>query len=226
MKTLAVIGKGRTGGEVLKELAGENIILFDQHHPVNVEALQQAEAAIVFVPGTAVADIFDLILESKIPVVWGSTGYNWPSDLNAQLAAAEVRWVIAANFSPMNLLIRKMLNLLHDLAPDVLDHPVCHIHEVHHVHKKDQPSGTALSWQEWVGLPATITSSREREVLGMHNLTLQTADETLSLSHESQSRRMYAQGAVWAMRYLMKHSELAPGLYTYHQLFDLYLADK
>ncbi len=218
MSKIAVIGKGKTGGEVLKLLApGEEPIVFDQSHPVTVEKLKQIDVAIIFVPTHAVGSIFDVVLESGVPAVWGSTGFVWPADLSVKLKEHKTSWVIANNFSPMNVIIRKLFALIGQNAK-LLENPICSIHEIHHIHKKDKPSGTAISWQEWLGLPCEITATREGDVKGIHELTIKTADETLTIHHEVHERCIFARGALWAARYLLEHPELNPGLYRFDQL--------
>ncbi len=218
VKKIAIIGKGKTGGEVLKLLsADETPIVFDQSHPVSVEALKLADVAIIFVPTQAVISIFDIVLESGIPAVWGSTGFTWPDNLNMKLQAKQTCWVRANNFSPMNVLIRKVFGLIQEHA-QLLEDPQCKIHETHHIHKKDQPSGTAVFWKEWLGLPCEICSTREGDVKGIHELTIKTADETLTIRHEVKDRRIFARGALGAARYLINHPHLNFGLYRFDQL--------
>ncbi len=220
MTTIAVIGKGRTGGEVLKLLAeNESPLIFDQHHPVSAEVLRAADVAIIFVPGAAVSSIFDQVLDSCIPAVWGSTGFAWPEDLNTQLCAKQTRWVVASNFSPMMVLIQNLIETIGKTAPTLIEEAHYDISEVHHVHKKDSPSGTALSWQEWLHVPASIHATREGDVRGIHELTLSTPHEVLSLRHEVLDRSVFAAGALQAARVLLNHPEAPPGLYSFYDLF-------
>lgn len=221
MKTWAVIGVGKTGGEILHLLhANETALTFNQSRPVTAAALQAADAAIIFVPGHAVPALLSPVLEAGIPTVWGSTGFTWPTNLAAQLIEKNARWVVASNFSPMMVLIQKMLEMLGETAPQVLEDAEYTLHEVHHLHKKDQPSGTALSWQEWLGVPCDISATREGDVKGIHTLTINTATETLKLHHEVHDRRVFAAGALKAARYLLAHPELNPGLYRFCDLFN------
>ena len=67
-----------------------------------------------------------------------------------------------------------------------------HIEETHHIHKLDAPSGTANS------LAALVTSKREGEVAGIHTLTLTSAVDRLTFTHEAFSREGFAVGAVYA----------------------------
>lgn len=76
------------------------------------------------------------------------------------------------------------------------------IEEIHHIHKLDAPSGTAIMLgdmiEEGLGVKPEITSVREGEVPGIHTVTLQSEVDKLTFSHEAFSRECLARGAVVA----------------------------
>jgi 4-hydroxy-tetrahydrodipicolinate reductase len=216
---ISVIGTGKTGGRVLELLGDELGEAFDESNPPTVEKLKQADAVIIFVPGDAVPDIINDVIESGVPAAWGSTGYDWPVDLDQKVEANNSKWVIASNFSLGMNLIRKSINAI-SAGSEILKHPEFHIHEVHHVHKKDAPSGTALSWKEWLNKDAEVTSAREGDVKGIHELTLKTATEKITLKHEALDRALFAEGAIWAAKQLIDNSGIEKGICTFDQLFD------
>jgi 4-hydroxy-tetrahydrodipicolinate reductase len=80
------------------------------------------------------------------------------------------------------------------------------IEERHHAQKKDKPSGTAAVLQkilkEKSGVELAITSVREGDIVGTHIITLRSAGDTITLAHESHSRRGFAEGAVRAAEWL------------------------
>lgn len=218
-RKIAVIGTGKTGGAVV-DLLGDSAIPFNEENPPTAEKLQQAEAAIVFVPAEAAARVVEQLLESGLPAVWGTTGYRWPSDLPDRVKHAGTKWVIGSNFSMGIHVVRKAIESLGQ-GVELLNEPKLHIHEVHHKEKKDAPSGTALSWKEWLGREVAISSDRQGDVKGKHELTVKTAGETITLTHEAHSRTIFARGAVWTANYLLEHENIAPGLYRFADLFDL-----
>jgi 4-hydroxy-tetrahydrodipicolinate reductase len=220
MSKIGLIGPGRMGQEVVKLLSqDESVVIFNKTDPLRLELLQQLDVVIVFIPGDAVPSIFDVVLASGVPSVWGSTGFTWPQNLDQQLKQSGSRWVVANNFSPMMILIEKILKEI-NAHNFLLDDATFHIHETHHIHKKDQPSGTALSWQKWLDLPCTISSKREGEKLGFHELTVGSEGETLTIHHEAKDRSIFARGALYSARYLMRHPQLSPGLYAFNQLIS------
>lgn len=214
----SVIGTGKTGSAVV-DFLGDMAVPFNKEKPATPEALKETDIAIIFVPGAAAAEVSETVLEAGIPAIWGTTGYQWPENLPDRVKEADARWVLGSNFSLGMNLVRKALNILGN-GSDLLNNPTFHIHEVHHKHKKDAPSGTALSWQQWLGKEANISSDRQGDVKGIHNLHIKTAMESIRLEHEAHSRSLFAEGAVWAANYLLAHPYISAGVYPFSDLFD------
>lgn len=216
---IAVIGTGKTGGEVVN-LVPRNKLTgpFNSSNEPTVEALEKADAAIIFVPGSAVNDIFEIVLDSGVPAVWGSTGYKWPDDLDSRLKDHDLKWLKASNFSLGMNVVRRCIELI-SRGSELLSKPEFYIHEVHHTDKKDAPSGTAISWEEWLGKDAKITSERKGDIKGTHQLQLKTEEESIYLKHEAHKRAVFAKGAIWAARQLVKDS-VEPGFHDIETIFD------
>jgi len=219
MKT-AVIGTGKTGGTVLKLLNDDQIIgPFNTGNKPTLDALQQAKVCIIFVPGSAVDDILETVLTAQVPAVWGSTGYDWPVEkIEDRLKDDHNKWLRASNFSLGMQIIRRCLNIIGEGA-ERLNHPAFSIHEIHHTGKKDAPSGTALSWQEWLGREAEITSERKGDIKGIHKFEMKTSFENVTLKHEAKDRAVFAEGALWAAKQLVR-PEIEPGFYAMKEIFD------
>jgi len=216
---IAVIGTGKTGGRVVELLGDELSEAFDAGNPPTVEKLKEADAVIIFVPGDAVSDVIDDVIEAGIPAAWGSTGYDWPEDLEKRVKAKKTNWVLASNFSLGMNIIRKSIEAI-SAGSAILKGPEFQIHEVHHIHKKDAPSGTALSWKEWLDKEAEVTSAREGDVKGIHELTMKTGTEEITLRHKALDRALFAEGAIWAAKQLVNNSKMEAGIRTFGQLFD------
>lgn len=222
---ISVIGTGKTGSKVVEMLGERLAYAFDEENPPTIEKLKKSDALIIFVPGDAVADIMDIVLESRVPTAWGSTGFDWPSDLDDQLKKIHTKWVLATNFSLGMNIIRHTIQKI-SKGSGILDHPTFKIHEIHHIHKKDAPSGTALSWKEWLGKEVGITSAREGDVNGIHELTLSTAREEITLKHDALDRSIFAEGAIWAVEQLVNNQQLTNGVHTFGALFDQVMKEK
>jgi 4-hydroxy-tetrahydrodipicolinate reductase len=215
----AVIGTGKTGGKVLEVLSDDQIVgPFDSSNKPTAEKLSEADAAILFVPGPAVDDLMEPLLESGIPAAWGTTGYEWPSDMDETLKQNDVAWLQASNFSLGMNIVRRCLSVIGQ-SSSVLTDPSFHIHEIHHVHKQDAPSGTAISWQEWLGQDAEITSERKGDIKGIHQLEVNTDTESITLEHQAHDRKIFAEGAVWAAEQLAG-GDIAPGFHDLSTIFD------
>ncbi len=77
-----------------------------------------------------------------------------------------------------------------------------------------------MSWKEWLNKEAEITSDREGDVKGIHELTLKTATEEITLRHKALDRALFAEGAIWAAKQLINNSSIETGICNFGQLFD------
>ncbi len=219
---IALLGTGKTGGKVLELLDGKDVTGFDESNPPTLEALRAHDVAISFLPGPALLGYLDLLVESGLPLASGSTGFQWPADIDARLKEKGTAWITASNFSLGMNLVYGMLKVL-SKAPQLFDDFEFKLHEIHHIHKKDQPSGTSLAWQEWVGQPVDITSARDGDNPGDHKLTLVTPYEDIGVQHQAKDRRIFAQGAIWTARKLAA-GEVGPGLHNLQDIMKKELA--
>jgi 4-hydroxy-tetrahydrodipicolinate reductase len=213
---IALIGDGKTGGKVLEIIQADSSrydppTVFNINHRPTLEKLKNHDVIISFIPGPAFLEMIPMLLESRIPVVTGSTGLSWPSDFSERPKKIPVRWIHANNFSLGMSLVHQMIKILHG-TPNLFEDFSCQIHEIHHVHKKDAPSGTALAWKKWLDLPCEITSERTGEVIGTHTLTLAGPHEKITLTHESTDRKIFAQGALWAAQQILTNKNIPYGL--------------
>lgn len=213
---IALLGTGKTGGKVLEILGPAVVTGFDESNKPTLEKLKECDAAISFLPGPALMEYLEMLIESKIPLASGSTGFIWPDDIDSRLKENGVAWVSASNFSLGMNLIYGMVKVLAK-TPELFDQYEFKLHEIHHINKKDKPSGTALSWEKWLGQKVDITSERVGDNPGEHKLTLVTPYEDIILEHKSKDRKIFAQGAIWTAKKLASGS-INPGL---HSLQDI-----
>ncbi|MGC2446622.1 MAG: 4-hydroxy-tetrahydrodipicolinate reductase, partial [Candidatus Sulfotelmatobacter sp.] len=140
-------------------------------------------------------------------MVVGTTG--WYKDIDRVRTLVEQHktgFVYSPNFSVG-------VNLFFDVARTAaaaLRHEYSgQIFERHHVHKKDAPSGTAMALQRLIrdssgqNEDLEITSFREGEVVGFHEVIFESGADRIYLSHDAKSRRGFAEGAVCAAEWLM-----------------------
>ena len=169
-------------------------------------ALRGIDAVIDFTtPASVVAHIEACVKAGKNMVV-GTTGWQKELDRVRQLVEHHgTGFVYGANFSVG-------VNLFFDVARSAaaaLRHQYSgQIFERHHAHKKDAPSGTAIEIQRIVREAGQnkedveIISFREGEVVGLHELVLESAADRIYLCHDAKSRRGFAEGAVQATEWI------------------------
>lgn len=219
---VAVLGAGKTGSKVALLLSEKGLAfdIFNSKNPPTLVALDTCDVIISFLPPEPFAHYIDLLIESKKPVVAGTTGFHYSDHLNAILIENKCRWIYGHNFSLGMNVIYELIQLINK-STSLLDHPAFSIHEIHHTKKLDAPSGTALSWAKWLGHPSAITSERTGDVIGFHSLELKTATEKIQLSHEALDRKIFAEGAIFAAMKCIQDPPLLPyGLTEFQQLIQ------
>jgi 4-hydroxy-tetrahydrodipicolinate reductase len=210
MKIL-VLGRGKTGSlvaEVGRQHGHEVSVLGAADNP-NASALSPAklkpiDVVIDFTTPQGVLANIAACISAGTNMVVGTTG--WYPELprvRKMVEESEIGFLYGANFSVG-------VNLFFDIARSAaagLQHGYSgQIFERHHVHKKDAPSGTAITVQNIIreasGTGLEVTSFREGDVVGMHELVLDSPEDTIYLCHDAKSRRGFAEGAVRAAEWL------------------------
>ncbi len=216
---VAVVGTGKTGSQVLK-LHKDIVGPFNSKNPAHSKEISQADVAIVFTGGDVFLDIFPELVKARVPVIAGSTGFEWTDEMKKEIQQSGQPWIHANNFSLGMNLMRAALKNFNKLMP-LLSNPRIKMLEIHHTHKKDKPSGTAKYWAQWLGYEGDITSIREADVMGIHEASIETELEKIQIKHEAKDRALFAKGALWAAGLILKE-EPEPGLYD----FQDYIAQK
>lgn len=215
---VAIIGRGKTGKAVLDLLKEDEISdVFDSQNLVTVEKLNKATVAIIFVSADVLRQILPVLLQSKVSVVCGTTGFHYDDTLIQRIKQSGQTWVVANNFSLSMVLIKEMLNTLGNLQ-NLVTNSHFHLTETHHTQKLDAPSGTAVSWQSWLNVKeCPIESIRKEDVKGEHVLRVENPYETIELKHVAHDRKLFAEGAVWSARFVCEN-KLNAGFYQFDEL--------
>lgn len=220
---IALIGYGKMG-KTIEQIARQrghqivSIIDINNTADFDSEAFRSADVAIEFTtPATALGN-YMRCFEANVPVVSGTTG--WLSHLDEVKAKCEQEgktFFYASNFS-VGVNIFFALNRY--LAKIMNGFPTYDVRmtEVHHIHKLDAPSGTAITLAEGIldnverkerwtletaeqptDLP--IHAIREGEVPGIHEIIYESDADTISIKHDAKSRAGFALGAVIAAEF-------------------------
>ena len=219
---IALLGYGKMG-KVIERIAlerGHEIVLKkDQNN--TFEGLLNADVAIDFsVPDSAVENISEC-LNNAIPVISGTTG--WLEDYNKMVALCEEKngaFIYGSNFSlGVNLFFALNEKLAEMMAPFQNDYS-CQLEEIHHIHKLDAPSGTAISLvndlltilpnkTKWVNEITKsnneigIESMRIDGVPGTHSINYSSEIDSIEIKHTAHNRKGFALGAVLAAEWLV-----------------------
>ena len=211
---IALIGMGKMGRAIALLAPDRDCEVVARIDPggseggvVSRETLRNAEVAIEFtVPGAAPANI-RACLAAGCPVVVGTTGwYHELAAVSAEVAQANGALLTAPNFSVGVAIFDRVVAEAARLFSVVPGFDV-HLIETHHNEKKDAPSGTAGSLartaEAAMGRPVPITSVRVGSVPGTHELLFDAPFEQVRLVHEARDRRVFAEGALVAARWLI-----------------------
>ncbi len=213
---LLVLGRGKTGGmvaEIARE-RGHSVTVLGGSENAGASALAAEfvggfDAVIDFTTPAAVPGNLRALLGAGARVVVGTTGwYTELPGLSTLALEHSASLLYGTNFS---VGVQAFFRAARTLAGALPGYSFS-IREVHHVAKKDAPSGTALTLQAVVrealggSAEVPIESVREGDVPGLHVLEARSANDLVTLRHDAFSRRGFAEGAVRAAEWLAGQS--------------------
>ena len=216
---IALLGYGRMGKTIASYAQQRNhkiVYILDKEQEEG--SLSEADVAINFsVPEAAVSNI-KAALEQKIPVVSGTTGWlEKYEEVVTFCKTQQSAFLYASNFSIGVNLFFKINQFVAQLMHPHQSAYQTEIQEIHHIHKLDAPSGTAITIAEGIiketdytgweldkasqgTLP--IEALREGEVPGTHTVHYRSEIDKISIKHEAYKRDGFALGAVIAAEWL------------------------
>ncbi len=224
----------RSIGKTLKQVGiGDHDVRISPPSKIPQECCE-TDAYISFTTPDAELSNLPKVAETGTSIIVGTTGFTEEQmrSLHSEIAS-EVTAVFAPNFAlGINLMYR--LAKACDVLPDGYDFSIT---EVHHNEKKDAPSGTAVRLSEIISNVRGYTEmvngregfsprmKNELEVLsvrtggvpGIHDLIIAGPDEMIKIEHVSFSRRVFAQGALYAAKWAVEHDQ--PGIFSMDDVF-------
>jgi 4-hydroxy-tetrahydrodipicolinate reductase len=217
---VAVIGTGKTGQAIQDLLPeGDIVAVCNSRNPVTADKIAKADVGIVFVPAHALTAMLSELIASRKPMIVGTTGFEWPHDIDQQLKATGVAWIVGPNFSIGLNVMRYFAQRIQSTLNALRDEPArLAIHEKHHTHKLDAPSGTALSLAKALAVPTDeIMAVREGDAKGAHTVSFDWPHDRISLTHETLDRAAFAEGVLLACAHI---SAQKSGLHFFETLAD------
>ena len=217
---IALLGYGRMG-KAIEKIAlerGHEIVIRKDVEPVDMD-LSIADAAIDFSHPLAAYDNIKDCIDSKVPVVSGTTGWLDKFDeIKAYCEEQDGAFIYASNYSIGVNLFFNLNAYLAKMMKQIKEYDVA-MKEIHHIHKLDAPSGTAISLandildnsekNQWrIESPQSddlfINVKREGEVPGTHQVSYTSAIDSIEIKHTAFNRTGFALGAVVAAEWLHK----------------------
>ena len=202
-------------------------------------AFKNTNVIIDFTVPKCTLEVLKIASKLKKRVVIGTTGFSKNDENLIKKYAKKIPILKAGN---MSLGINLLMYLTEIASKSLGDNFQSKIFEVHHKHKKDHPSGTALMLGKGIavgknrdfnkligkkylnkksfpyGKKINFNSLRKGEVVGEHEVTFSSGKEIITLNHEAFDRALYSEGAFTAAKWLMAKK---PGLYSMRDVLNL-----
>jgi len=216
---IALVGYGKMG-KIIDEISqsrGHVVVARLKETPTK-ESLNNADVAIEFSNPEAAFENIKICLENKIPVICGTTGWlDKKPEIEEITVEQNSAFLYGSNFSLGVNLFFALNEKLAKLMSNVKEY-TCQLEEIHHIHKKDSPSGTAISIAEGIienskyeawKLDETkdnelgIFAIREDEVPGTHSVFYRSEVDEIEIKHTAFNRNGFALGAVIAAEWIV-----------------------
>ena len=217
---------------IKKKINGINVSLNDER------AFKKADVIIDFTIPKCTFEVLKIASKLKKRVVIGTTGFTKKEENLIKKYSRKIPILKAGN---MSLGINLLMYLTEIASASLGNNYLSKVFEVHHRHKKDHPSGTALMLGKGIavgknkdfyklmgkkylnkksfpyGKKINFNSIRKGEIIGEHEVKFSSGKEIITLNHEAFDRALYSEGALTAAKWLNKKK---PGLYSMRNLLN------
>jgi len=202
------------------------------------QAFKKTDVIIDFTIPKCTLEILEIASKLKKRVVIGTTGFTKKEESLIKKYSKKIPILKAGN---MSLGVNLLMYLTEITSKSLNDDYLSKIFEIHHKHKKDYPSGTALMLGKGIaegknknlysligrkflnkkkfpyGKKINFNSIRKGEIVGEHEVTFSSGKEIITLNHEAFDRALYSDGALTAAKWLTNKK---PGLYSMRDLLN------
>ena len=201
-------------------------------------AFKKTDLIIDFTIPKCTLEVLKIASKLKKKVVIGTTGFSRSQESQIKKYSKKIPILKAGN---MSLGVNLLMYLTEIASKSLNEDYLSKIFEVHHKHKLDYPSGTALMLGKGIangkgknlynmigkkflnkktfpyGKKINFNSVRKGEIIGEHEVNFSSGKEIITLNHEAFDRALYSDGALTAAKWLMKKK---PGLYSMRDLLN------
>jgi len=202
------------------------------------DAFKKTDVIIDFTIPKCTFEVLKIATKLKKRIVIGTTGFTKKEEKLIKSYSKKIPILKAGN---MSLGINLLMYLTEIASKSLGEKYLSKVFEVHHRHKKDYPSGTALMLGDGIavgknknlynligkkflnkknfpyGNKINFNSIRKGEIIGEHEVSFSSGKEVIKLNHEAFDRALYSEGALSAASWLMKKK---PGLYSMRDLMN------
>ena len=217
---------------IKKKISGIKVSLNDE------KAFKNVDLIIDFTVPKCTFEVLKIASKLKKRVVIGTTGFNQREENLIKKISKKIPILKAGN---MSLGVNLLMYLTEITSKSLNDNYLSKIFEVHHKHKKDYPSGTALMLGKGIadgkdkdlykvigrkflnkksfpyGKKINFNSIRKGKIIGEHEVKFSNGKEIITLNHEAFDRALYSEGALTAAKWLIKKK---PGLYSMRDMLN------
>ena len=203
-----------------------------------IRAFKRAKIIIDFTVPKCTLEILKIAVKQKKKIVIGTTGFSDKEESLIKKFSKKIPILKAGN---MSLGVNLLMYLTEITSKSLGKNFLSKVYEIHHKHKKDYPSGTALMLGKGIasgknkefysmigkkylnkknfpfGKKINFNSIRKGEVIGEHEVIFSSGKEIVTLNHESFDRALYSEGALTAAKWLFNKKA---GLYSMRDLLD------
>ena len=251
---LAITGcMGRMGQQLIKSAIKDKstrLVALTENRKINKKisgikpelnsekALVKANVIIDFTIPKCTFEVLNIATKLKKKVVIGTTGFTKKEEDLIKKFSKKIPILKAGN---MSLGINLLMYLTEITSASLGNNYLSKVFEVHHKHKKDHPSGTALMLGKGIavgknkdfykmigkkylnkknfpyGKKINFNSIRRGEIIGEHEVSFSSGKEIITLNHEAFDRALYSDGAITAAKWLFNKK---PGLYSMRNLLN------
>jgi len=251
---LAITGcMGRMGQQIIKSARSDKnfkIVTLTENRIINKkvagikpslnteQAFKKANIIIDFTIPKCTLEVLKIASKLKKRVVIGTTGFSKKEENLIKEYSKKIPILKAGN---MSLGINLLMYLTEIASKSLGNNFLSKVFEIHHRHKKDHPSGTALMLGKGIAVgknkdfykllgkkylnkktfpyskKINFNSIRKGEIVGNHKVLFSSGKETIILDHEAFDRALYSEGAFTATRWLMSKK---PGLYSMRNVLN------
>ena len=215
-----------------KKISGVELGLNNEH------TFKKADVIIDFTVPKCTLEILKIATKLKKKVVIGTTGFTKKEDDLIKNYSKKITILKAGN---MSLGINLLMYLTEIASKSLNNKFLSKVFEIHHKHKKDHPSGTALMLGKGIadgqnktlneligkkflnkksfpyGKKINFNSLRKGEIIGEHEVKFSSGKEIITLNHEAFDRALYSEGALTAAKWLINKK---PGLYSMRNVLN------